>query len=93
MPPRLLPQRDRRPAVEAHSGGEAEALRRLARASSARYRDDMPASLPVVALTVLGILIAVLGLFVAGNLTIVIVGLVAIAVAGVLEVLGRQRSR
>ena len=44
---------------------------------------------PVVALTFLGILIVVLGLFVAGNLTVVSVGLLAICSAGVLEVLGR----
>lgn len=47
-------------------------------------------STPVVALTVLGVLIVVLGLFAAGNLTIVIVGLLAICSAGVLEVLGRR---
>ena len=45
---------------------------------------------PVVALTFLGILIVVLGLFVAGNLTIVIVGLLAICSAGVLELFGRR---
>ena len=46
---------------------------------------------PVAALTFLGILIVVLGLFVAGNLTIVIVGILAICSAGVLEVLARRR--
>ena len=45
---------------------------------------------PVGALTFLGILIVVLGLFVAGNLSIVIVGLAAICSAGVLEVFGRR---
>ena len=45
---------------------------------------------PVVALTFLGILIVALGLFVAGNLTVVIVGLLAICSAGVLEVFGRR---
>ncbi len=45
---------------------------------------------PVVALTFLGVLIVALGLFVAGNLTIVIVGLVAIFSAGVLEVFARR---
>ena len=43
---------------------------------------------PVAALTFLGILIVVLGLFVAGNLAVVIVGLSAICSAGVLEVFG-----
>jgi energy-converting hydrogenase Eha subunit A len=47
---------------------------------------------PVVALTFLGILIVVLGLFVAGNLTIVVVGLLAICSAGVLEVLARRST-
>ena len=45
---------------------------------------------PVIALTFLGILIVVLGLFVAGNLTVVIVGLLAICFAGILEVFGRR---
>jgi hypothetical protein len=52
----------------------------------------MTASLPVVALTVLGVLIAVLGLFAAGNIGIVVVGLAAIFGAGLLEVAGRGRS-
>ena len=47
---------------------------------------------PVAALTFLGILIVVLGLFVAGNLTVVIVGLLAICSAGVLDVLARRRT-
>jgi hypothetical protein len=46
---------------------------------------------PVVALTFLGTLITVLGIFVAGNLTVVIVGLLAIGSAGVLELFGRRR--
>ena len=52
----------------------------------------MATGLPVVALSVLGILIAVLGLFAAGNLVVVVVGLVALFAAGVLEILGRRRS-
>ncbi len=52
----------------------------------------MPTSLPIVALSVLGILIAVLGLFAAGNLVVVAVGLVALFAAGLLEVLGRRRG-
>jgi hypothetical protein len=42
-------------------------------------------------LSVLGILITALGLFVAGNLTVVAVGLLALFGAGVLEVVGRRR--
>jgi hypothetical protein len=52
----------------------------------------MPTSLPVGALSVLGILITVLGLFAAGSLTVVAVGLLALFGAGVLEVVGRRRS-
>jgi hypothetical protein len=51
------------------------------------------ASLPVLALTVLGILIALLGLFAAGNIWVTVVGLVAIAFAGVLSVLEGRRTR
>jgi hypothetical protein len=53
----------------------------------------MSASIPVVALTVLGILIAVLGLFVGGSVQLVVIGLVAIAVAGVLQVVGTRRTQ
>ncbi len=49
-------------------------------------------NLPAVALTVLGVLIVVLGLFVAGNILIVIVGLVALFGAGLLEVLTKRRT-
>jgi hypothetical protein len=49
-------------------------------------------SAPVAALTILGIILAVLGLFVAGNLVIVVVGLVSIFGAGLLQVLGGRRS-
>ncbi len=38
-----------------------------------------PASLPVAALTTLGILIAVLGLFATGSLPVVVIGLLSIA--------------
>jgi hypothetical protein len=61
-------------------------------AALARSEGSMGTSLPVVALTLLGILVAVLGLFAAGNIAVVVVGLAAIGVAGVLEVLGRRRS-
>ena len=52
----------------------------------------MPTSLPVGALSVLGILITVLGLFAAGSLTVAAVGLLALFGAGVLEIAGRRRS-
>jgi hypothetical protein len=51
----------------------------------------MSMTAPVAALTVLGVLIAVLGLFVGGSVELVIVGLAAIAVAGVLQVAGSRR--
>jgi hypothetical protein len=47
-------------------------------------------SVPVLALTFLGVLIVVLGLFAAGSLTVVIVGLLAIGGAGILGVLERR---
>lgn len=52
----------------------------------------MPASYPVLALTFLGVLIAVLGLFAAGDIRVTIVGLVAIGFAGVLQVLATRRA-
>jgi hypothetical protein len=48
--------------------------------------------LPVTVLTVLGILIVVLGLFAAGSLAMAVVGLVAVAFAGVLAVIGTRRA-
>ena len=45
-------------------------------------------SVPVASLTMLGILVSVLGLFVAGNVALLGIGLAAIVVAGVLEVVG-----
>lgn len=50
----------------------------------------MATSMPVAALTVLGILLAVLGLFVAGNMIIVVVGLLSVFGAGLLQVMGRR---
>jgi hypothetical protein len=52
----------------------------------------MQTTLPVGALSVLGILLAVLGLFVAGNVVLVVIGLIAIFGAGLLQVLGSRRS-
>ena len=54
-------------------------------------KQDVQASLPVVVLTVLGAVIAVLGLFAAGEIIMVIVGLAAVAIAGVLQVMGNRR--
>jgi len=51
----------------------------------------MPTTAPVAALTTLGILLAVLGLFVGGSIELVIIGLIAIFGAGVLQVAGRSR--
>lgn len=52
----------------------------------------MSSSFPVMALTFLGIIIAVLGLFAAGDIRIVIVGLVAIGFAGVLQLMSTRRQ-
>ena len=52
----------------------------------------MPTTLPVAALTGLGILLVVLGLFVAGSLELIVIGLVAIGGAGVIQVAGARRA-
>ena len=52
----------------------------------------MSMSAPVMALTILGVLVTLLGLFAAGQIVVVIVGLVAIAFAGILQVAGTRRS-
>ena len=49
-------------------------------------------SMPVLALSLLGIIIAVVGLFVAGNIQVTIIGLVALGFAGLLQVLSERRS-
>jgi hypothetical protein len=49
-------------------------------------------SLPVATLVSLGTLVAVLGLFAAGDIAVTALGLGAIAVAGVLDVLGRRAA-
>jgi hypothetical protein len=49
-------------------------------------------SLPVAALVVIGIILAVLGLLVGGGINLVIIGLVTIAVGGVLQVMGSRRA-
>lgn len=52
----------------------------------------METTTPVAALTILGILLAVLGLFVGGSVGLVLIGLLAIFGAGVLQVAGARRS-
>jgi hypothetical protein len=47
---------------------------------------------PVAALTILGVILAVLRLFVAGNLAIVVVGLLSIFGADLLQVAASRRS-
>lgn len=50
-------------------------------------------SLPVVTLTVLGALLAVIGLFAAGEMSVVALGLGAIAAAGVIGVVEKAVDR
>ncbi len=50
----------------------------------------MTTSLPVAALVVLGTLIVILGLFAAGEISVAVVGLAAIAVGGILDLAGRR---
>lgn len=50
----------------------------------------METSLPVVALTVLGALIAVLGLFAAGDIAVVALGLGALVGAGIINAVERR---
>ena len=52
----------------------------------------MATSAPVATLLFLGALTTVLGFFVAGNIQIVIIGLVAVFGAGLLQVLGARRA-
>jgi hypothetical protein len=47
---------------------------------------------PVFALTVLGVLVAVLGLFAAGEIAMVALGLAAVAFGGLLAAVGARRS-
>lgn len=55
--------------------------------------DSSGASLPVVTLTVLGALLAVLGLFAAGEMSVVALGLGAIVAAGVIGVVEKAVDR
>lgn len=56
---------------------------------SKQSSDSPGSSFPVLALTGLGILITVLGLFAAGDMAIVVIGLAAIFGAGVIGVIER----
>ncbi len=60
-------------------------------ASPPAIGETMETTPPVAALTIIGILLAVLGLFVAGSIVIVAIGLLSIFGAGVLQVAGRRR--
>jgi len=53
----------------------------------------MSTSTPVAILAILGAVIAVLGLFVAGNIVMVVIGLVAVFGAGLLDVIGFRLAR
>lgn len=52
----------------------------------------MQSTAPVAALTILGVILAVLGLLAAGNLVIIVLGLLSIFGAGVLQIAGSRRS-
>jgi hypothetical protein len=52
----------------------------------------MSPNAPIAALTVLGILIVVLGLFVAGNVQLVLVGLGSLVAAGLIGAVGARHA-
>ena len=51
------------------------------------------ADLPILALTFVGLLLVVIGLFAAGNLEVVVVGVVCLVAAGLFGVLMGRRHR
>ena len=53
----------------------------------------MPYTLPVIVLVFLGTIIALRGLFAAGDLAVTVVGLAAVLAAGHLELAGMRRLR
>lgn len=53
----------------------------------------MRSSLPVSALTLLGVMISVLGLFAAGDIRVTTIGLIALAVAAVLDIWERRSNQ
>lgn len=52
----------------------------------------MSSTAPITVLVILGVLIAVLGLFVAGNIVMVSLGLVTVLAAGILSVVAGRAS-
>lgn len=64
---------------------------RQAGANRGRYRGVGNVSLPSAALVITGLLLVVLGLFAAGEITVVALGIVALVAAGIIEVLGSRR--
>lgn len=51
----------------------------------------MEMNLPVMVLTGLGALIAILGIFAAGGIELIALGLGAVALAGILQVMGSRK--
>jgi len=49
-------------------------------------------TVPVAALVLIGILLVGLGLFAAGNIWVVVLGVASVAFAGVLQVWGQKKS-
>lgn len=60
---------------------------------TARQETQMSTSAPVATLVILGAVIAVLGLFAAGNIVVTSVGLIAVFAAGVLQVAESRVTR
>jgi hypothetical protein len=52
----------------------------------------METTAPVAALTVLGIMLAILGVFVGGSVELAVIGLIAIFGAGLLQVAGARSA-
>ncbi len=52
----------------------------------------MQTSVPVATLTAIGVLLVVLGLFAAGSLELIVLGVVAVAFAGVLQTIENRRT-
>jgi hypothetical protein len=52
----------------------------------------MQTTVPVAALVFIGVLLVGLGLFAAGNIWIVVLGVASVAFAGVLQVWGQKKS-
>jgi len=49
-------------------------------------------NVPVAALVILGVILAVLGLLAGGSIELTVIGLIAIAAGGVIAVMGSRRS-